>query len=995
MKLFPSSLWLRVLCSIASIIMLMLAGAVLWLSSAPRALPMLQDVTQRTLAEKLAAKRVTVQPPLLHLNLSHRRIEITLQQLTAEFAAGKAEAQTVRVAMPIGALLRGRNVYAGVQLEGMQLFLPTQEAPLAIPSLRIDPDATNEQRTHFTIDLSAITQGAAIQGSTENTNEATEVRAVFERVPASLVSLMLPDAAGLNAQLTGEVTLHLPHTTPNRRLTFNLFADTLTYTHPLWYPNPEKPLRFDSIALAGNWDARTHLLTLEGLNMVLDTMNMGFRGTIHDTLTQANITADIRQLPVDKVYSFWPRGISDEARTWVVKRLEDGRITEGRADISLNKTTENTWLDAVKVESTLALDGVRVVYMDALPQVKDVHGTVTITANSLDIALDGGNVLANTTLIKGSYIRIPSFSDAAIPIFIHLDIAGTARDVATYILPQYLNKATALKLKPETIQGTVEGRVVLNLPLYPERAGLGKSSYDNLQLAIRGTLTNIAQKGIMGKWNAEDFDGLIRLDNKRVALEAKGTLQGAPATLDIAHFYDPTQPIRTEYHVTLALLDAQFAAFDIPLPPERVQGKIVLSADIIEKDGIATTNATLNMTEALLALPEIDWNKPIGQKADVKVVQTTREGIAQIDSLIFDTKDAKAQGSITFDAEGNAMKADFPVVRAPNLSFAVGYAQRGAHQTIRIQGEKLNLKTTRKEQAAKAAAPRNVTNPFTTLLNRSVDVDIARVSTDQTLFEGVKFRSECGADYCASLNASARFDKGKDVFSAAITHANGKRQLQVDSSDMGTLLSALGLMQDMKAGVVRFAGAYDDSQPSRPLKGRFTSENIVFTQVPILTKLLTLASLRGIADTISGKGIAFDTISSDVTYADETFTLRNAKVKGDAMGVLLEGTVAPYGAGKINVKGTLAPSTMINTLPGKVPLIGQLLVGGEDEGVFGAKFAVRGTLEKPDIIVNPLSILTPGFLRNIFDIFPDSDGQSKGDTAPADAPSQRPQSYQR
>jgi AsmA-like C-terminal region len=195
--------------------------------------------------------------------------------------------------------------------------------------------------------------------------------------------------------------------------------------------------------------------------------------------------------------------------------------------------------------------------------------------------------------------------------------------------------------------------------------------------------------------------------------------------------------------------------------------------------------------------------------------------------------------------------------------------------------------------------------------------------------------------------------------------------------------------------VVQFAGAYDDTQPSRPLKGRFTSEKIVFTQVPILTKLLTLASLRGIADTISGKGIAFDTISSDVTYADETFTLRNTKVKGDAMGVLLEGTVAPYGAGKINVKGTLAPSTMINTLPGKVPVIGQLLVGGEDEGVFGAKFAVRGTLEKPDIIVNPLSILTPGFLRNIFDIFPDSDAESKGDTAPVDAKSQPPQSYQR
>jgi hypothetical protein len=35
-------------------------------------------------------------------------------------------------------------------------------------------------------------------------------------------------------------------------------------------------------------------------------------------------------------------------------------------------------------------------------------------------------------------------------------------------------------------------------------------------------------------------------------------------------------------------------------------------------------------------------------------------------------------------------------------------------------------------------------------------------------------------------------------------------------------------------------------------------------------------------------------------------------------------------------------------------------------GVFAARYSVRGKLADPKIGVNPLSALTPGFLRNVF-----------------------------
>ena len=253
----------------------------------------------------------------------------------------------------------------------------------------------------------------------------------------------------------------------------------------------------------------------------------------------------------------------------------------------------------------------------------------------------------------------------------------------------------------------VKGKLVLTLPLYPERAGLGTSSYDHLDVAIRATLEGISQKGIMGKWNATDFSGLVRIDTTRVALEAKGQLQGAPATLEITHHYETGKPVFTDYHVTLALLDSQFADFDIPLKTESVEGKVLLDANIHEDKNEALTKASLDMTDALLRIPQIDWSKPKGQKATLEAVQRAKGSSSVIESLIFDTKDARAEGKLTLDDAGNPVSAEFASIHTPNMTIAANYSTKGGHQTISITGERLNLRKQEEKAQAKAAATKN------------------------------------------------------------------------------------------------------------------------------------------------------------------------------------------------------------------------------------------------------------------------------------------------
>jgi hypothetical protein len=70
----------------------------------------------------------------------------------------------------------------------------------------------------------------------------------------------------------------------------------------------------------------------------------------------------------------------------------------------------------------------------------------------------------------------------------------------------------------------------------------------------------------------------------------------------------------------------------------------------------------------------------------------------------------------------------------------------------------------------------------------------------------------------------------------------------------------------------------------------------------------------------------------------------------------------------LDVDGVLAPSPMLNlSMLGSIPVIGDLIVSRRGEGVFGMTYSINGHAEEPRVFVNPVSVLTPGILRRIFE----------------------------
>ena len=71
----------------------------------------------------------------------------------------------------------------------------------------------------------------------------------------------------------------------------------------------------------------------------------------------------------------------------------------------------------------------------------------------------------------------------------------------------------------------------------------------------------------------------------------------------------------------------------------------------------------------------------------------------------------------------------------------------------------------------------------------------------------------------------------------------------------------------------------------------------------------------------------------------------------------------------VDVQGTIVPAYVFNSLLGRIPVLGRLFSAERGGGLISVAYAVRGRTDDPAISVNPLSALTPGFLRGLFKIF--------------------------
>ncbi|MDB9820933.1 hypothetical protein OAB92_01190 [Candidatus Pelagibacter sp.] len=138
-------------------------------------------------------------------------------------------------------------------------------------------------------------------------------------------------------------------------------------------------------------------------------------------------------------------------------------------------------------------------------------------------------------------------------------------------------------------------------------------------------------------------------------------------------------------------------------------------------------------------------------------------------------------------------------------------------------------------------------------------------------------------------------------------------------------------------------------------------DNFKVKEVPIFAKLLSLASLQGMADLLTGEGIRFTDFEMSFSNKKGLTTIEEMYAIGPAVSILMDGYIETKKL--VSLRGTLVPATTINRSIASIPLLGKILIGDKTgEGVFGVSFKIKGPPKDLKTSVNPIKTLTPRFI---------------------------------
>ncbi len=206
------------------------------------------------------------------------------------------------------------------------------------------------------------------------------------------------------------------------------------------------------------------------------------------------------------------------------------------------------------------------------------------------------------------------------------------------------------------------------------------------------------------------------------------------------------------------------------------------------------------------------------------------------------------------------------------------------------------------------------------------------------------------------LDLESNFNNNKKVLLSVKTSNNTK--VTIFSSELAKpFVKKFEFIKGFEEGQIDFTSTKNNDVSSSILK----IYNFKLKELPALTKILTLASLTGISDLLTGEGVRFNEFEMSFTNKNDLMQIDEIYSIGPALSVLMEGYVQKDKL--ISLKGTLVPATTINKFVGSIPVLGEILVGKKTgEGVFGVSFKIKGPPKNLKTTVNPIKTLTPRFI---------------------------------
>lgn len=658
------------------------------------------------------------------------------------------------------------------------------------------------------------------------------------------------------------------------------------------------------------------------------------------------------------VVAFWPDKADAYARNWVKTNIPSAKVSNARFAVDWPPgAMAKGFLPDEHLSLTFEVEDATVKFLPDFPPATGVSGSGHLKGNSIALEANGG--MLETWDIEQAKVVFPQFAPLGAMADITVLARGPLMDLLRVVDESKLDISSRYDLQIGQIAGQGGVSVHVRYPM------VGALSENDIVYSIKGGFTSVRVPDIAGDFGLGDGSVSFELTQDGMTMDGQGRFGPAPVTFEwresIVGGIGQAELV-ARARATPDLLNAfGFAARNF------MQGEadVELRASGPGGRDFDTVTATVDLEHAEVEIAEFGWRKPF---------------------------EAPAKGSFRYgkDGTGAALAGD---IRADGIELiaeaqldpaglltGVDIERLFSRGTVDVRG-----RVTRKEDGGYRAV---MTGPFfdaspwmDAMLDMSgeaatsavggpgdpgpvhelqLNTDSMRVRPDADL-SNVKIALSVDDDGPRSGSISGQIERDKYV-NVSINTTGQARNISLRADDAGFAARVLLKADYLIGGKLTIDGTFVGADGEASVK----MTDVRLKDAPLLAQIFSLASLQGLADVLSGDGVLFTEVDAPVKFVDGRIDAPGMRASGPAMGITARGWIAPE-SGELSLDGVLVPSFGVNSILGGLPVIGDLFVSRQGEGMFAPTYSVRGTFARARVSINPVAAFTPGVLRRIFE----------------------------
>jgi len=356
------------------------------------------------------------------------------------------------------------------------------------------------------------------------------------------------------------------------------------------------------------------------------------------------------------------------------------------------------------------------------------------------------------------------------------------------------------------------------------------------------------------------------------------------------------------------------------------------------------------------------------------------KGALSVTGLAISGKGFDAHGRLSLAPDGKLISASFTDFRSgENNDFAFDIeAVRDNGLAVKIDGRSLDAtrflgddKKPGKTSAPAAESDSGLKNPL------SVSAKLGQaVFRDDLAFHNMNLAISFAANERLTGFSLDTAGPVKGKVTGGFTAAKSVRSVTLSAEDAGTFIRIFTGFSSIQGGTLDAEVSFPPDDPAQADKsgktppydymGTVSLSDFVVMDQPFFARLFAAGSFDGPLRLLKGEGIPIAKVSAPFSSRSKVVTIKDGRASGSSIGGTFEGLVDRRSE-RIELTGTMVPAYGLNGALGSVPILGDILASRKGEGVFGVTYAVKGNLNEPSLSTNPLSLLTPGILRRIFE----------------------------